>query len=186
MKSALLVMDIVTSILQMNPNTDELLDHIAQAIAHARQHHFPIIYIKPAFRQGLPEISDNNKLFVQLKPLFAQVPKENFHPKITPLAHDIVIGKFRIGAFSGNELEIVLRSQGINHLILTGISTSGIVLTTVREAADKDYQLTVLSDACYDRDPSVHACLMEKVFPRQAQVLTVETWHNELNHYSLS
>jgi nicotinamidase-related amidase len=60
--------------------------------------------------------------------------------------------------------------------VLTGIATSGVVLSTVREAADKDYRLTVLSDGCADLDPEVHSVLMGKVFPRQADVLTAMQW----------
>jgi len=50
------------------------------------------------------------------------------------------------------------------------------VLSTVRQAADLDYQLTVLWDGCLDTDPEVHRILTEKVFPRQARVLTVADW----------
>jgi len=59
-------------------------------------------------------------------------------------------------------------------------ATSGVVLSTVREAADKDFQLTVLSDLCADFDPEVHAVLMQKVFPRQAAVLTRAAWLERL------
>ena len=62
---------------------------------------------------------------------------------------------------------------GVDTLILAGISTSGVVLSTVRDGADRDYALYVLSDATADRDATVHACLMEKVFPRQAEVISV-------------
>jgi nicotinamidase-related amidase len=50
----------------------------------------------------------------------------------------------------------------------------------VREAADKDYQLTVLKDACLDSDAEVHRVLMEKIFPRQADVVTVQAWAQRL------
>jgi nicotinamidase-related amidase len=60
--------------------------------------------------------------------------------------------------------------------VLTGISTSGVVLSTLREAADKDYQITVLSDCCGDIDDEVHRVLTTKIFPRQADVLTVQEW----------
>jgi nicotinamidase-related amidase len=60
--------------------------------------------------------------------------------------------------------------------VLTGISTSGVVLSTLREAADKDYQITVLSDCCADMDDEVHRVLTTKIFPRQADVLTVQEW----------
>ena len=64
----------------------------------------------------------------------------------------------------------------IQHLILTGIATSGVVLSTVREAADKDYCITVLADCCADADEEVHRVLTTKVFPRQTDVLALEDW----------
>jgi Isochorismatase family len=84
--------------------------------------------------------------------------------------------KKRVRAFSGSDLEVLLRSMGVNHLVLTGIATSGAVLSTLREAADRDYELTVLSDACADADEEVHRVLIGKVFPRQAEVIAVEEW----------
>ena len=56
------------------------------------------------------------------------------------------------------------------------MATSGVVLSTVRQAADLDYRLVVLADGCLDADPEVHRVLTEKVFPRQADVLTVADW----------
>jgi len=63
-------------------------------------------------------------------------------------------------------------------VILAGISTSGVVLSTIRDAADRDYQVLVLSHASADPEPGVHEFLIEKIFPRQAQVITVA----ELEH----
>jgi len=64
--------------------------------------------------------------------------------------------------------------------VLTGIATSGVVLSTLRQAADLDYRLVVLAAACADADPEVHRVLTTKVFPRQAEVLTVEEWTGRL------
>jgi len=60
------------------------------------------------------------------------------------------------------------------------MSASGVVLSTLRQAADKDYLLTVLSDCCGDRDLEVKRLLMEKVFPMQAEVLALADWKGEL------
>ncbi|VVB94389.1 Peroxyureidoacrylate/ureidoacrylate amidohydrolase RutB [uncultured archaeon] len=89
----------------------------------------------------------------------------NPHPAITPEGDDVVVVKRRVSAFSGSDLEIILRAKNIRHLVLAGIATSGVVLSTIREAADKDFQLTVLSDLCADTDPEVHSVLINKVFP---------------------
>ncbi|CAM3553875.1 cysteine hydrolase family protein [Flavobacterium chungbukense] len=61
-------------------------------------------------------------------------------------------------------------------LPLTGIATSGVVLSTIREASDKDYVLTVLSDCCADGDEEVHQILTTKVFQMQAEVISLKQW----------
>ena len=58
--------------------------------------------------------------------------------------------------------------------MLCGISTSGVVLSTVRDGADHDFRIVVLEDGCFDRDPEVHRVLTEKVFPRQAEVVSID------------
>jgi nicotinamidase-related amidase len=87
-----------------------------------------------------------------------------------------VVTKKRVSAFAGSDLETVLRRRAVDHLVLTGIATSGVVLSTLRQAADLDYRLTVLADGCLDGDPEVHRVLTEKIFPRQAEVSTVAGW----------
>jgi nicotinamidase-related amidase len=101
-------------------------------------------------------------------------------PELEPLASEIVVVKRRVSAFTGSDLEVVLRSADIDHLVLGGIATSGVVLSTLREAADRDYRLTVLTDACLDQDAEVHRVLTGKVFPRQADVVTVDEWASGL------
>jgi nicotinamidase-related amidase len=56
-----------------------------------------------------------------------------------------------------------------------------VVLSTLRQAADLDYGLVVLSDGCLDADPEVHRVLTEKIFPRQAEVVTVAEWAGGLS-----
>jgi nicotinamidase-related amidase len=67
---------------------------------------------------------------------------------------------------------VILRAHNIETLILMGHATSGVMLSTVRLAADLDYQLIVVEDGCADRDPEVHKLLMEKVFPWQGMVVS--------------
>ncbi len=100
--------------------------------------------------------------------------------ELEPLPGEVVVVKRRVSAFTGSDLEVVLRAAGIDHLVLSGIATSGVVLSTLREAADRDYRLTVLADACLDRDDEVHRVLTETVFPRQADVVTVDEWVTSL------
>lgn len=178
-QSALLVMDMQNAIVNSIRDHKVLIRNISAAIKAAHHAHIPVIYIMVVFRQGFPEISQNNKSFSMIKhnkQLFVGANAMEIYPEITPHADDIIVTKRRVSAFSGSDLSIVLRSQNINHLILSGIATSGVVLSTVREAADKDYKLSVLSDCCYDNDDEVHHVLLSKVFPRQADVMTGSQW----------
>jgi nicotinamidase-related amidase len=105
--------------------------------------------------------------------LHAGSPGTAVHDAVAPEPGDIVVRKTRVGAFSTTDLDRQLRERGIINLILAGISTSGVVLSTVRDAADRDYRVFVLADASADPQPGVHEFLTEKIFPRQAQVITI-------------
>ncbi|GAA3092758.1 nicotinamidase-related amidase [Kribbella aluminosa] len=85
---------------------------------------------------------------------------------------DLVVRKSRYGAFSTTDLHAVLGDDAIDTLVVGGISTAGVVLSTVRDASDQDYRIFVLADATEDLDPEVHRVLIEKVLPRQADVIT--------------
>ncbi|HTB07440.1 MAG TPA: isochorismatase family cysteine hydrolase [Bacteroidia bacterium] len=177
--TALLVMDMQVGIVPMLPNPGEILSNVKKAIENARSKKIPVIYVVVGFRQGMPEVSSNNKGFTASKSRMVTGNMNEFmkvHPDITPMEGDITVTKRRVSSFTGSDLEVVLRSFGVQHIVLSGISTSGVVLSTTREAADKDYKITILSDCCADGDEEVHRVLTTKVFLRQADVVTLEEW----------
>ena len=63
------------------------------------------------------------------------------------------------------------KTKKIDELAMFGVTTSGVVLSTVRIAADLDYKITVISDLCIDRDNTVNNFLLAKVFPAQCEVI---------------
>jgi nicotinamidase-related amidase len=185
MQTALIVMDVQrTAIAYLSKGQGEdqvYLNHLVKAIDTARKADMKIIYVTARFREGYPEVSPHNRLFSRsLKSGFLPSTDLELHPAIAPVPGDLIVTKLRASAFTGSDLEVILRSQGINHLVLCGLITSGVVLATVQEAADKDYELTVLSDCCADVDEEVHRVLMTKIFPRQAAVVTVEEWSQQV------
>lgn len=185
-KTALLVMDVQDAVVKMLKNSSQIFEPLSSAIKTARANHIPVIYVLMKFREGYPELSPNNKTFMYYKTSTTiQFDTENgsrIHESVAPLPGDIIIEKKRTSAFTGSDLEVILRAKGINHLVVTGLITSGVVLSTVREAADKDFRLTVLSDCCADIDEEVHRILTTKVFPRQAQVRTSGEWIASFGH----
>ncbi|MFD7709791.1 cysteine hydrolase family protein [Streptomyces sp. NPDC059786] len=157
----------------------EYVTRLRRAIDAAREAGLPVIYVVVGFRPGRAEIHPRNKMFGPLarsKALPQEARANSIHDEVAPLPSEPVVTKRRVSGFAGSDLDLVLRSGGIDHLVLAGIATSGVVLSTLRQAADLDYGLTVLSDGCADADPEVHRVLTEKVFPQQADVTTVGEW----------
>jgi nicotinamidase-related amidase len=173
--SALLVMDVQPGILDRLPDKESYLARVRATVQAARGKGVPIRFVVVGFRPGMPEVSPRNRVLAAYKQQGSTLFSDP-RPAIAPEDGEVIVTKRRVSAFAGSDLEVVLRSGDVQHLVLCGISTSGVVLSTVREAADRDYRLTVLSDACDDPDPEVHLLLMEKVFTRQAEVVTSARW----------
>jgi nicotinamidase-related amidase len=179
MTSALLIMDVQQGIVDRFGRDADYLPRLATAVAAARQAGVQVIYVVVGFRPGHPEVSPRNKSFSALAGsgrFSADDPGAAIHPAVAPAAGEVVVTKRRVSAFAGSDLDVVLRSGGIDSVALAGIATSGVVLSTLRQAADLDYAITVLADGCLDADPEVHRVLLEKVFPRQAEVTSIAQW----------
>jgi nicotinamidase-related amidase len=184
-RTAVLIMDYENQILGMLPEKTQaaVLDNASAILKQARQAHLPIIYVVVRFRDGYPEVSRQNKRFAGLKEsgrLREGTPGAEIHARVAPQPGDIVVTKRRVGAFSTTDLESILRANNISTLAMFGISTSGVVLSTVRWAADMDYQLVVVSDACADMDDEVHRVLAEKVLSAQATVVSTQEFTKAL------
>ncbi len=153
-KTAVLIMDYQNRQLSNFSDAfrDGLLAKANTVLSKARRESVPVIYVE--VRRG------------------ERTPETEINPAVAPHSGEVVVTKSRVGPFSTTDLDTILKAKGIETLVLMGISTSGCVLSTVRWAADIDYQLIVLADCCGDRDEEVQRVLTEKVFPRQATVVT--------------
>jgi nicotinamidase-related amidase len=158
---------------------DTFLGHVSSVLNHARSQGITVIHVQVGFRPGLPEVSSRNVLFGAIKAsrqhqkLF-EGPLGAIAPAIAPQEGEIVVTKHRVSAFAGTDLAMILRANGIDTLVLFGVATSGVVLSTLVEAADGDYRLGVIKDCCADLDSSLHDCLINKFFPSRASVLSAE------------
>lgn len=176
-RSALLSMDCQAGIVYIYSKDPGLTSRARSVIAAARNSGMRIIHVKEGFRPKLPEVSRRNPLIGPIKTspehqkLF-EGEAGAIHPAVTPEGDDIVITKSRVGAFVGTDLDLVLRANEIDTLVLFGIATSGVVLSTLLHASDADYRLIVIKDCCADLDNELQACLLDRLFPSRAAVLS--------------
>ena len=157
-------------------DTSALLSRLSSLLSACRQRSVLVVYVRSAFRPSFPESCPSNKTFARFQganPVPEGSPAVEIHPALQPLPTDVLVTKRRVSAFYGTDLELVLRARGVRHLVVAGVLTSRVVLSTVTAAADLDLVVTVVRDGCWDRDEEVHRVLMDKVFPHQATVQSV-------------
>jgi nicotinamidase-related amidase len=176
--AALLVMDYQPVVLGSLSDADDLLSRVTEAIAIVRRHGGQVGYVRVAFDDADYEVVPEHSAFAPAlatarEALHSDSPTTAIHERVAPRPGDIIVRKTRFGAFSTTDLAQQLEDRAISTLILAGVSTSGVVLSTVRDAADRDYHVFVLADATADPEPGVHGFLTERIFPRQAHVITV-------------
>jgi nicotinamidase-related amidase len=173
--TVLLVMDVQRGIADRYPG--DAVDRAAEAVRAAREAGVPVMFVRVAFRPGHPEVSPRSRTFAALRDAGGMLEEDTtIDPALAPLPGEPIVTKRRVSAFAGSDLDVLLRAREARSLVLCGFATSGVVLSTVRAAADLDFELTVLRDACADADPEVHRVLLDKVFPRQAEVVDVAAW----------
>ncbi|MCD8871057.1 cysteine hydrolase family protein [Staphylococcus gallinarum] len=181
--SALIVMDMQNGIVNGIADNAGVIRANQQAIADARTQHIPVIFVRVAFTGDYLEVSENNKMFSQYKASGQSMSKEATSTQIIDDLHvedtDPVVVKHRLSAFTGSNLEVLLRGMNINHIVLTGVSTSGVVLSTAVEAADKDFQITILADAVTDNDQYKHQFLVDNILTRYATINHTTEWLNK-------
>ena len=175
--TAFLFMDFQNGVMvRLGDRAGALLARAASVLDAARAAGAGVVFVRVAFRAGYPELGDHHPM-AAIKGMGAfllDAPETQVVPALAPRPEEPVVVKHRVGPFLGTDLAPILSARRAETLVLLGVATSGVVLSTVRHASDADYRLLVVEDACADTDAEVHRVLMEKVFPRQATVTRAE------------
>src|ERR1700742_3916143 len=176
-RTAFLTLDIQTALVDFYAKAKEdFVGAVKSLLTCARNLNATVIHVKVGFRPGFPEVSDRNRLFSSLtkNPDYAKMLNTeliNLHPALQARPEEPCVAKARISAFEGPDLKVLLRSRDIDTLVLFGIITSGVVLSTALEAMDQDYRVLIVRDACVDSDPELHACLLDRLFAKRTDVV---------------
>ena len=177
--TALVVMDCQPGILSRVSDADVYVQRVRGAVQLMREAGATIAWVRVGFSDDdIARMPDTASMLRAVRrdgdAVHADAPQTQYDARLAPAEGDIAVRKSRVGALSSTDLDIQLRGRGIDTLALAGIATSGAVLSTVRDAADRDYRQFVIRDACTDPDPDTHDFLCARIFPRQASVVTVE------------
>ncbi|KAH8799348.1 isochorismatase family protein [Xylogone sp. PMI_703] len=181
-KTALLILDVQAghvSRLKLPPTYFPLLSKTIDTARDSAK----VIYTTVGFRPGHPDVAASNFTFypyAKRNVFVSGSPETLIDPAITPQKDDIIVEKKRMSAFSGGGLDVILKSLGVETVVLTGTSTARVVLSTLCEAADKDYKVIVLRDLCADGDEELHNMLMDQVFKKRGEVINADEWLERL------
>ena len=145
-QTALLVMHYQTDIMALFPSVaPALLANTRTLCDAARAKGISVYFAKFHFSPGYPEVSPLNKNII---------------------AH-------RASVFYGTDLQVRLSARGIDTLIMVGVASTGVMLSSIAHASDADYRLFTVKDCCYDPDPIVHDHLFATAFESRTTVLSL-------------
>lgn len=166
--TALLVIDFINDIIDPDGKISSsaafikenaVIKKVNQVISFARQNKIPVVFVKVGFSADYIECPTNSPIFSKAKEF--QALKLNswgteFDKNLNRLPTDLTIIKHRVSAFYATSLEAFLHANKIQTLIIAGVSTDMAVQSTARDAHDRDYNVTIISDACAAASSEMH------------------------------
>lgn len=179
MNTALIIGDVQRGITGAYPFARQVVSPLTSLLPRARAAGVLVVFVHFALRPNRADLPAGNALYASFfdagDSFHEGSPGTGIDLPMKP--EDVVVTKRRAGAFAGTDLDLVLRAHGVDAIALAGVATSAMVAATFYEAADRDYQITVLRDGCADADPAIHDFFMDKVFPgRGAEVTSCSEW----------
>ncbi len=172
-KTALLVMHYQTDILNLFPSAaPTLLANTRKLCDAARAGGVGVYFAKFHFSPGYPEVSPLNKNGQGVKQLGLFV-NDRISPELGQQANEPLVIAHRASVFFGTDLQVRLSAQGVDTLIMVGIASTGVMLSSVAHASDADFRLFTVKDCCYDPDAVVHEHLFSTAFASRTTVLSL-------------
>jgi maleamate amidohydrolase len=138
----------------------------------ARQKGVSVYFVKIHFSPGYPEVSPLNKNGQGIKQLGLFVD-DKISPELGMQSSEPLINAHRASVFFGTDLQARLSAQGVDTLIMVGIASTGVMLSSVAYASDADFRLFTVKDCCYDPDQVVHEHLFSTAFDSRTTVLSL-------------
>jgi biuret amidohydrolase len=135
------------------------LDRIQKLLEYTRSQEYKVIHVGIGFSPDYKEQPETSPLFGGAKKIGAFKLGEwggEFHPKASPVSGESRLTKHRVSPFFGTSLDLVLRNYGIKNVLIVGCATDLAVQSAIRDAHDRDYLCTVVSDCCIAANDEDH------------------------------
>ena len=175
-KPALIIVDFVMAYLdQASPlyaGVELALASNERILAAAREAGLPVIFTNVAYSPGGAEGGVFFRKVPALKLFERGSPYGAFPPSLQPRPGEVVLTKHYASAFFGTSLASLLTSQGIDTLLITGLSTSGCVRATTLDACQSGFLPFVIRDACGDRHEAPHQANLFDIQAKYAEVVS--------------
>jgi nicotinamidase-related amidase len=138
----------------------------AEALRKARAAGVKVGYVRVGFSPDYRECPPGSRIFQGAKK--AGMFKlgtwgTEVHPALASRAEDFDIVKHRVSPFYATGLEAILRANGITRLYVSGVSTSGAVLSAAKDGHDRDYDVYVIEDACCALTEAQHQAVVDQM-----------------------
>jgi nicotinamidase-related amidase len=152
---------------------DRVIPNIQRLLKIFRDNRFEIIHtrIQALTRDGRDRSNGHKRLDLLAAP---GTKEAEFLPEVAPIEDEIVINKTASGVFSSTNLNYVLNNLGISELVVTGVYTNECVETTVRDACDLGYLVSLVEDACTTVTPELQKASIMTLRNRYADVVTTD------------
>lgn len=182
-KTAVLILDFINDVVNLESKCaraaqcvakNDVIKKANKLIQYARKNNILLVFVKVGFSASYKECPVGSPLFAHAKEFKAYqlgTWGTEFHPDLNSLPEDLVVTKHRVNAFYATDLETILRANKIESLILCGVSTDLVVQSTARDAHDRDYKVTVITDACAAHNDDVS----KEVFNSLGLIATLTT-----------
>ncbi|HEY0249008.1 MAG TPA: isochorismatase family cysteine hydrolase [Gryllotalpicola sp.] len=137
-------------------------------VESARRNGVPVMYTRQISRADALGLPNREVLDEEGRPIYYRTGSDTLEvvDELAPHPGDIVVDKQRWSGFYATNLDLMLRSLGIRHLVVGGFTTDCCVMTTVFDAYARDYQVTLAKDACAATNAGSH----------QAAILMMANW----------
>jgi maleamate amidohydrolase len=175
-RPALLIVDFVMAYLDpaspLYAGVEDALASNARLLAAARKAGIPVLFTNVAYTPGGADGGVFYRKVPALKLFECGSPLGAFPPTLQPLNGELVITKQYASSFFGTHLASTLTAQGIDTLLITGLSTSGCVRATALDACQHGFLPFVVREACGDRHPGPHEASLFDLQAKYAEVIS--------------